>query len=287
MVKSHKHRIWLLSLLATLFSSCTEVIDIELDTTYTQIVVYGSVTSDSIRHQVQLSTSSDYFSNVPSPRLSNALVELEFNGNLIRMEEHDTIPGVYVTPEAFRGVPGTTYQLHIGEVDVNEDGINETYQAESTMPHGPRLDSIVLLYFVSPFVSGYQVLMYAYDPPSRDWYNFKLWKNQIPLSSKLSDYFVQTDDFFNGTYVFGLPVGFLADDDPEEAVQPGDTITFELNSIPETYYNFIVDAQLEIAGNNPLFSGPPSNVRSNIGNGGKGVFAAFSIERVSAIVPLE
>ncbi len=281
----HIHRFF--PLLMAVFCSCTEVIDIELDSTFTQIVVYGTVTSDSVRQQVQLSTSSDYFSNVSSPRLSDARVELVFEDHLIWLEEHDTVPGLYMTPEAFRGVPGTTYQLHVGNVDVNGDGIMETYHAESTMPRGPKLDSISLIYFVSPFVTGYQVLMYANDPPTRDWYNFKLWKNQNLLTAKLSDYFVQTDDFFNGTYVYGLPVGFLADDNPEEAVHPGDTITFELNSIAQSYYHFIVDAQLEIAGNNPLFSGPPANIRSNIGGGGQGVFAAYYIDTVSAIIPME
>ena len=82
-------------------------------------------------------------------------------------------------------------------------------------------------------------------------------------------------------------MGFLSDDDPEEAVQPGDTITFELQSITQNYYNFVVDAQLEIAGNNPLFSGPSSNVRSNIDNDGKGIFTASSIQRVSVVIPGE
>ena len=65
----------------------------------------------------------------------------------------------------------------------------------------------------------------------------------------------------------------------------GDTVTFELNSIDQNYYNFVVDAQLEIFGNNPLFSGPPANIRSNIKEGGQGVFTAFSIQRISRLAP--
>jgi len=87
--------------------------------------------------------------------------------------------------------------------------------------------------------------------------------------------------FSNGTYIYGLPVGFVADDEPEEELFPGDTITFELNSIEQAYYNFIIDAQLEIAGNNPLFSGPSANIRSNIDNDAKGIFTAYSIGRAS------
>ena len=74
------------------------------------------------------------------------------------------------------------------------------------------------------------------------------------------------------------------DEDPREALMPGDTVTLELNSIDLDYYNFIVDAQLEIMGNNPLFSGPAANVRSNIDNQGKGIFTAYPVQRVSAIL---
>ncbi|MCK4748452.1 MAG: DUF4249 domain-containing protein [Bacteroidales bacterium] len=276
---------WMVITIAMCFVSCTEIIDIELDSTYQRLVVFGTVTTDSVRHQVQLSTSSDYFSNMPSPRVSGALVELEYGNNLLQMEEHDTIPGLYLTPFAFRGFPDTRYQLHISQVDINEDGIPEVYHAESTMPEGIQLDSIRPIYFQSPFVSGYQIFMYGLDPPTREWYGFKMWRNSDMLTDTLMKYSVQSDDFYNGSYIYGIPVGFLSDDEPREAIQPGDTITFELNSIEQDYYNFIVDAQLEIVGNNPLFSGPSANIVSNIDNEAKGIFTAYSIQRVSLVIP--
>lgn len=282
-IKGAYYLLWL-TLSAWLFSSCTELIDIELDSTYRRLVVFGEVSTDSLHHQVSLSYSSDYFFNQPSPRVSDARIELEFDDELIDLEEVDSIPGLYRTTVAFRGSIGTEYRLTISQVDVDEDGANEVYHAQSTMPGGLVLDSVSLLYFNSPFTSGYQVLVYAFDPPEREWYNFKLWRNSDMLTDTLIKYAPQTDDFFNNSYIFGLPVGFLSDDDPREAVRPGDTITLELNSITQDYYNFLVDAQLEIFGNNPLFSGPPANVRSNIKEGGKGIFAAYSIQRKSVIL---
>lgn len=276
---------WILFLALFGLGSCSEIVEIELDSTYRRLVVYGEITSDSVHHQVELSSSSDYFLNEPAPKVSGALVELEFDMGLITLEENDTLPGVYLTPDAFRGVPGKTYRLNISQVDMDEDGVDEFYHAESTMPGGLQLDSINLTYFKTPFASGYQVLMYALDPPSREWYNFKLWKNSDLLTDTLIKYSVQPDDFINGIYIFGLPVGFLSDEDPREALIEGDTVTFELNSIDQNYYNFVVDAQLEIFGNNPLFSGPPANVRSNIEEGGQGIFTAFSIQRISRLAP--
>ncbi|RPI41058.1 MAG: DUF4249 domain-containing protein, partial [Bacteroidetes bacterium] len=265
--------------------SCTEVIEIELDSTYRRLVVYGTVSSDSIRHEVTLATTSDYFSNQPLPKVPDATVELEFNGQSIRLEPVDTVPGLYRSPAAFRGKPGITYNLHISAVDVDEDGITGEYSASSTMPEFPMLDSIDLAYFNSPFVSGYQVFMYAMDPPARNYYGFRLIRNDTLLTKRLFDYTVQPDDFFNGTYIYGLPVGFIADDEPGGPARPGDTVTFELNQIDRAYYDFVIDAQLEILGNNPLFSGPPANIRTNIDNGGTGIFAAYAIRRVSSVIP--
>jgi hypothetical protein len=265
--------------------SCTEIVDIELDSTFRRLVVYGTVTTDSVRHQVELTTSSDYFSNESSPRISNAVVELEFNDSTMILQEQDSIKGLYLTPYAFRGVQGTTYQLHISQVDLDGDQEFDSYHATSTMPGGVRFDSIQLNHNQSFWWSGWEIYMFALDPPTRDWYGLKIWKNSDLLTDTLIKYTIMPDDFYNGKYLYyGFPIAYLSDSVAREMVYPGDTVTLELNSIEQAYYDFVTDAQLEIWGNNPLFSGPPANVRSNIDNEGKGIFAAYSIKRASAIV---
>jgi hypothetical protein len=267
-----------------LMASCTERIDIELDSTYRRLVVQGAVTSDSVRHRVMLTTSLDYFANTPSPQVSGAVVEISFDNQTYTLDENSFYPGLYETPVAFRGVIGTTYELHISQVDVDEDGQQEEYHAESTMRGGAELDDLALRYFSTPIVDGYQVLMWASHPvEQRDWFGFRIRKNGILLTDSLSTYTVLADDLFNSGYLPGFPVGFLSDDDPRQAVHPGDTVTFELESIDQAYYDFVNDAQLEMIGNVPLFSGPPANIRSNISNGGMGNFAAYSILRASTI----
>ncbi len=116
------------------FSACTERIDIELDSTYRRLVVDGAVTSDSLRHHVDLSTTSDYFSNEPAPAVRGAYVELSFGDESILLSEDETRPGRYVAPDAFSGVPGTTYELDISQLDVDQDGKEELYHASGTMP---------------------------------------------------------------------------------------------------------------------------------------------------------
>lgn len=280
------YRVWLGVFMApVILGACTERIDIELDTTFKRLVVEGIVTTDSVRHFVKLSTTSDYFSNRPSPAVSDAEVELTFDGNSLILEEQDTLPGLYLTPEAFRGSVGTTYDLTIGRIDVDGDGAEEEYHASCTMPGGIRLDSIFLNYFTSYFASGYEVYMFALDPPGRNWYSLKFWKNSDLLTDTLIKYSVQPDDFYDGNYLFyNIPIGFYDDGDPRTALFQGDTVTLELNTIDQSFYDFVLDAQLEIWGNNPLFSGPSANVRSNLDNGARGIFTAYSIDRASVEV---
>ena len=71
MIRVRTYRKYIFSLaLGVLMLSCTERIDIELDSTYRRLVVQGAVTSDSVRQRVLLTTTSDYFSNQPSPLVS-------------------------------------------------------------------------------------------------------------------------------------------------------------------------------------------------------------------------
>ena len=268
-----------------LATACTEKIDIELDSTYARLVVEGAVTSDSLNHYILLSITSNYFSNRPSPKVQDAVVELSFGNETMQLIENDTVPGRYETPHAFRGTIGTSYDLNISQLDVDQDGQEEIYHSSSTMPGGAELEKIEVKYYSSPVASGHTIFMYLYHTAEiREWFGFKLIKNGILLSSKLEQYSVLSDEIFDSGYFPGFPVGFLSDDESDEVVYPGDTITFELNCIEQSYYNFVSEAQLEIAGNFPLFSGPPSNVVSNIDNGAMGTFAAYSIQRYSVIM---
>ena len=268
-----------------LATACTEKIDIELDSTYARLVVEGVVSSDSINHYVLLSITSDYFSNKPSPRVQDAVLELTFENETMQLVENETVPGRYETPYAFRGTIGTTYELNISQLDVNQDGEEENYHASSTMAGGSELEEIELKYYPTPVLSGYTVFVYIFHPVEvRDWFGFRLIKNGDRLTDSLSKYSVVSDELFDTGYLPGLPAGFLSDDDPRQAIHPGDTVTFELNCIEEAYYNFVSEAQLELAGNFPLFSGPPSNIVSNIDNGALGTFTAYSIQRYSVIV---
>jgi hypothetical protein len=270
-----------------LFNGCTERIDIELDSTYTRLVVFGEITSENKYQTIKLSASSDYFYNQAAPIVSDALVEVFTDSTTYIFDEDPEIPGLYISQFPFGGQIGKTYNLRIENIDIDQNGELESYTASSTTPSIGILDSISISYYENPFVSGYRVSMYAFDPPTKEWYNYKMLKNGVLLNDTLIKFSVQPDDFFNGQYVFGFPVGFLSDSTSSEAAFPGDTITFELNSITRDYYDFIVSAQSEIFGSNPMFGGPPANVKTNLDKGALGVFTSSTFLSVSDSIRVE
>ncbi len=274
-------------LLAAISMSCTERInDIRLDHTEKRLTVYGEIPTFPGGPWVHLTTSADYFSNEPVPAVSDARVTITSGPDTLRLTEDADHKGYYRTRTHFYGIPGNTYKLLIEGVDIDSDGQEESYDAESYLPKVNRLDSISLNYTSTSFFSGWEVGIWAKDPADeRNFYAFRIWKNGVLLTNRLNEYIVQNDDLFNGNYTYGITVGFLNDEDNTERAVPGDTITLDLLGITEGYYRFIQEAQEVSFGNNPLFSGPPANINGNVSHGALGYFTAYSFSRATRIVP--
>lgn len=264
------------------FPSCTEKIDIELDDSYTRLVVDGAITTDTMRHMIKLTRSSSYFYNEPAPVVEDAVVTISDGENLFSLAE--TSPGVYQTNEGVFGIPGRSYTLNI---QLKEPlGNHSEYTASSTLSGVSEMDSVGLLFHPEWGREGiWEVKCYVQEPPTVDFYRFLIYKNSRLLSDSIPEWFVVDDKLFNGGYTNGASVGFLSQGNPDEGLRPGDVVTLEVNNISEEYINFIWEVQSEVRGSNPLFTGPPANVKGNISNGAIGFFAAYSVTRKSAYVP--
>jgi len=192
--------------------------------------------------------------------------------------------GVYRTDPTVYGVGGQTYTLNIKLA--NAIGGHADYSAASTLYPISPLDSVNLLFH--PDWSDYgiwEVKCYVQEPPTIDFYRFMILKNQMILTDTLNEWFITDDVFFNGNYTNGATVAYLQQSSDQEGLIKGDTVTVEVNSIGKEYYNFLMEAQAELRGSNPLFSGPPANIKGNITNGAIGFFAAYSATRSYAITP--
>jgi hypothetical protein len=271
-----------LLLLSMIVVSCTERIDINLDKNYIRLVVDGSVSTDTMAHKVVLSMTSDYFYNKPPEMVTGASVTIT-DGAFIKVLT-EGFPGVYSTDSAYFGEAGHTYILNI--VLADPIGGYTDYTASSTLMPVASLDSIGLEYhdewedYTYWYVNGY-----LQDPPTTDYYRCLILKNSQMITDTLIEWYVTDDKYFNGNYISGGAIGYLEQYYAGEVIVAGDTVTAEINGIEKEYATFIWDAQAEIWGSNPLFSGPRANIKGNISNGAIGFFAAYSISRASVIVP--
>lgn len=271
-------------LLVSIFAvACTEPIDINLDSSYTRLVVDGSISTDTMAHTVKLSKTSSYFYNQATPPVTGAKVSITDGEKTFVLKED--IPGVYRTDPSVYGISGHLYTLHI-KLGETVGGYSE-YEANSRLNPVTNLDSITMLFHPEWAKFGiWEIKCFVLEPPTVDFYRFLILRNNHLLSDSLKEWFVTDDKFLNGNYTNGIGIGYLDQGSPEEGIKAGDTITVEVNNIGKEYYNFIFDAQAELFGSNPLFSGPPSNVKGNVNNGAIGFFAAYSTTRSSTFTPV-
>lgn len=267
-----------------MLGSCTEQVNIDLDSSYTRLVVDGQITTDTTRHYVRLSKTMDYFSNRPADPVTGGRVMI--NNHLLT--ESDTAPGLYLTDPGFYGETGETYTLSIQGIDIDSDGSEEIYEATSRINSIARADSIEVVYqeYAGGAVQLWGIQLYAKDPVERNYYLFKVLKNDTLVTDTIDEYVIQDDRMFNGNYVPGVMVQSLIKAKKDEIIRPGDVITLEANGITQDYYKYIIELTNEVGPSNPLFSGPRANVRTNIegGNGAAGFFRAYSINRISVVV---
>jgi len=272
---------WAFVITALVVVSCTEKVDIQLDESYTRLVVDGSITTDTMAHKIILTTTSSYFYNQPAPGVSGATLNISDGINNFTLTE--TSPGIYQTADTVAGKPGRTYSLNIRLAE--DIGGHTDYQANSFMNPVPPLDSVSLAFHADWSVQGFwEAKVFVQEPPTVDYYRFMIYKNSHLLSDTITEWFVTDDKFFNGSYTNGAAVAYLNQGNPSEHLEPGDVVTVEVDNIGKEYCTFIWNTQSEIRGANPLFSGPPANVEGNISNGAIGFFAAFANTRSSAVV---
>ncbi|MBS2098032.1 DUF4249 domain-containing protein [Carboxylicivirga linearis] len=258
-----------------LLNACTEDITLKLNNTEPRLVVDGSVSTDTMVHFVRLTVSADYYSNKEPQAISNALVTIEDDVQKIELSESDRYPGYYLTPNDYYGRVGKSYHLTIENVDIDNDGVFEIYEAESVLNSVAPIDSVRLEY--EDTWDLWKVLLYAQDPvETDDFYSFSIALNDSSLTNRYSELGFVDDRFFDGNYAAGVWVQTIDEEDMELELKEGDWVKLNMNGITEEFYDYLVAVDEEVSFKAPLFSGPPSNVKGNVSNGALGFFQAYS-----------
>jgi hypothetical protein len=271
-----------------IFTSCSEEVNFPLESTYIRMVVDGSITTDTAVHKVRLSTSGDALNNNSGFTVTNAVVTISDGTTVFDLHENSSEPGTYETEPTVYGIPGRTYTLQISNVDVNGDGVKEEYTASSFLPKENPIDSIQIKYQkFSTDDAGWLLNLFAQEiGGGRNFYLMKAYRNgKLVTDSAYECQNFADNTGFAGKYYDGFSVYYMNKNKEDEKLQPGDTVTLEMDGITEEYEQFLLGFVSEYNPKVPIFSGPSANIPTNIEPKEKavGFFTAYSAERKSRV----
>jgi len=279
-------------LLVTLLTACTTDIELNLKGAAPELVVEGTITTDTLAHNISLKKTADYFSNNAAEVISGANVTLCDGLNTITLAETDLKKGNYQTPVNYFGVVGRTYTLTIDNVDVNGDGVIERYTASCPIGTKVPIDSIDVKKARLFQSDMWALKAWLQDPVDEtNYYLVRNYLNDKLVSDSIPEWGVTEDEMFNGKYLNEETMMFFSSTKTDEKLVKGDKVTLEGCSITKDYMAYIQEVQIEDRGRNPLFGGQPANIRTNIKqvlpvdgkNSPHGYFAAYSVSWVETV----
>jgi hypothetical protein len=270
------------------FLSCEERIRINTAASAPRLVIYGYLTTDTLRHAIRITRSSDYFSTGKPEGISGAMVGIRHKDETYPLTESPSEPGLYQTEADVAGQVGETYVLRVS-LDFDGDGQLEEYEAESVLLPALRLDSMA----VQPATLSdhyLEVLIWGRLPDREENYlSVHLYCNGRLVNDSLQGFSVANDLFLKQKDIDCLPVFYLDQRRESDKLDSGGLLTLQVEGITREYADFISNAQSEHRGSLPLFSSPPANIETNIrrlspaGGDVSGFFTAFSVSRIRMI----
>ncbi len=236
---------------ALIFNSCTDVVDIPLNTDNPRLVIDAAINwqkgTTGKNQIIKLTTTTDFYTNT-IPVVSGATVFIKNSSNMVFnfMEKPNT--GVYVCGN-FIPVVNENYTLTI----VNK---GQTYTASETLKSVAAITSVTQEIQSGLGADFLKLKTYFNDPANAE--NYYLYKYKFTKNLK-PEYSVDDDLFFQGNTFFSLVL--------EEHTKPGEQVEITHYGISKAYYNYM-NILLSVAGSSGggPFQTPPATVRGNIKN---------------------
>lgn len=245
-----------------LFTSCEKEIDVDLNSSEPKLVIEGLITPDSLA-TVRLTMSKDFNTDNTFNPVLGAIVSISDNTGNSEILEIDA-KGIYKAAN-LRGVPGRTYNLK-----VNVEG--HDYTSSSTMsPYSVEIDSITM-YYIPMFKYPFPMIHYQDPKGSKNYYRELLYING--KRRKLDEDATDTDNR-EGFYSSRIIPAFKENNEDDDPIQKGDTITIEHQLIDKGAFTFF-DTLARI-------SSSQTNPTSNIVGGALGYFSAYTFDRKTVI----
>ena len=247
----NKINLLLVLLAAVFFNSCTDVVDIPLDTDNPRLVIDASINwqkgTTGNNQVIKLTTTTDFYTNV-IPVVSGATVFIKNNANGIFNFIETPNTGVYLCG-TFVPVLNETYTLTI----ISK---GQTYTATETLQPVAAITSVTQEKQTGLGTDFLKLKAFFNDPAEAD--NYYLYKYKFTKNLK-PEYSVDDDLFFQGNTFFSLVL--------EEDTTAGETVEITHYGISKSYFNYMT-ILLSVAGSSGggPFQSPPATVKGNIKN---------------------
>ncbi|WP_230407904.1 DUF4249 domain-containing protein [Flavobacterium hydrocarbonoxydans] len=236
-------------LFVLLFSSCEDVVNLDLETGETKLVIDAEIIwlkgTSGNEQVIKISKTAPYYDNV-TPKVSGAQVRIEnSDGEVFTFNE--TEPGSYVCTN-FVPVVNTDYTLYV-------EAEGQSFTASERLISSTSIERVEQN--IVPDFGGedqIELTFYYKDPANEVNYYLTDYQSDFLL---FPEYELTDDELFNGNEI---STRFSDDDDMES----GDTVVITHRGISKNFHNYM-NLILEVYGGSP-FSIPPGNIRGNIVN---------------------
>lgn len=243
---------YLLLIYTTLFTSCEDVVNVDLSNAEPKLVIEAVIKwekgTSGENQTIKLSLTNDFYNNEILPA-NGAIVSVTNSSNVVFNFVQVPNTENYVCNN-FQPVIGETYHL---EILYN----GEIYTASNTLIATP--DILNVTQETVNGISGedeIQIKYFYQDNGTEE--NYYLLRVKNP-NKQIPEFGVVSDEFFQGNLMFG----FYRSSDTE----PGTTLDLSVQGISKGYHNYM-NKLISITGSgsgNP-FTTPPATVRGNITN---------------------
>ncbi len=249
------HIILILSTIALILVSCSDVIDVEVQNAPPRLTIEASLDwekgTTGNEQTIKLSTSTPYFDKNRITEVTGASVKVTNDSNGQEFVFVDQNNGMYTT-SSFIPILNQAYTLEVIY-------LGETYTATETMM--PVVDITAITQSTEKGFSdtALEVNLIFTDPEDQE--NFYLFKFQ--KQGDLLPYLeAAEDEFVNGNEISWYFEKEDDDDNNIEAFVPGDVVDIEFFGISERYFNYI-SLLIEQSEGVGLFSPLPVALRGN------------------------
>ncbi|TDS12402.1 DUF4249 domain-containing protein [Sphingobacterium paludis] len=249
--------------LCTLFASCEEVIDIDLNEADPRVVIEAQISDLGAEQRIRVSKTVAFTESINSRPVEGAAVRITDNRG--RVFEFSYEENGYYVNRSFRPVASRSYDLL---VDVE----GERYEASCVMPPYVEVDSVGVLE-ETVFGDNYYFATFKFQDPANvaNYYKYDLSINNAAF--RFASTF--SDKFNDGLYVTHQVSDLNTD------MAPGDSIVVRRYCVDRRVYEYWNEFQSTNPG-----TAAPGNPTSNISNNALGYFSVASVKEFGLRIPV-